>query len=154
MSTDGIRERYDFIVADGDMSRFKSMYACMHIFPPSTTGWMVGDDAGKVVKQGEFTGSRKMLQAGKIRWASVYAPSVELATLILYPESYDGSNAFWDRASDNKHYLTVKPKLTAGSSSSYEIHMRAVKVSPDDWQKTVMQVMQSELRLQATRLVE
>jgi hypothetical protein len=130
VSSDGIKEDYHFKATADDYSNVDFMYAFMHIFPKTTTHWIVGDDS-KVIEQGEFLSDKSFTLKKDFRFCLIYNPKEQLGISMVYPRVYEGfrmKNAFWNREHDNKHYLQIVPKKVKGEEFSYSATLKAFDV--------------------------
>ncbi len=133
VSNEGIHQDYSFVATADDYSNVNFMYVFMHIFPKSTTNWLVGDNQ-KVIERGEFLSDKSFTLKKDFRFCLVHNPTEQLGVAIIYPEVYVGSgmkNSFWNREYDNKHYLRIEPKKVKGEKFSYSALIKAYNTNGD-----------------------
>ena len=131
----GIIEDFDYQM-HGEPVDMDRMYAFMHCFNNQTQPWLVGLDDGTEV-EGEFLDDNSFTLKKDIRWAMVYAPSMEAGIAYAYPKAYQGHpplrNAFWNRPNDNKLYLTVLPSQEKDATFNYTVHLKGFTAPQQDW---------------------
>lgn len=130
VSNNGIKEEYQFEATADDYSNVDFMYVFMHMFPKTTTNWLVGDDS-KVFEKGVFLSDKSFTLNKDFRFCLINNPTEKIGVAVIYPEVYKGfrkCNTFWNRAYDNKHYLQIEPKKNKGDKFSYTAVLRAFEV--------------------------
>ncbi|MFD1631276.1 hypothetical protein [Pseudopedobacter beijingensis] len=121
VSNNGVMQDYKFQAVSDDYSNVDFMYVFMHIFPKSTTNWIVGDNK-KVIEKGEFLSDKSFTLKKDFQFCLINNPTEQIGIAIIYPEVYEGigmKNSFWNREYDNKHYLRIAPKKIKGEEFSY-----------------------------------
>ncbi len=136
VSADGILQDFDYEVR-GEPLAMDRMYAFMHCFNNETRPWIAGLGDGSE-ERGEFGDDNSFTLKKDIRWALVYAPTLGVGMAYAYPEVYVGDpplrNALWNRATDNKLYLSVLPTQERGARFNYRVRLKGFAADEPAWE--------------------
>lgn len=149
ISKDGIQEDYHFKATGDDLSKVSLMYVFMHIFPNSTKYWTVGNNE-EVTHRGEFLNDKSFSLKKDFRFGLIYDPEQNLGTAIIYPQMYKGhpgglQNAFWNRETNNKHYLQIDPKRNKDDEFSYSAKIKGFEAKNTIWEAAAKSLLEKEV---------
>lgn len=133
VSAKGLEEDYSFRVIGEGVAKVNYMYVFMHSMPNTTKIW-AAYSAKAEIERGEFKDDDSFSFMKDALWLTAFDPAQDIVIVCSYTEQYKGVNMFWNRATDNKHYLRIAPAKKMGEEFAFNNHISATEATETTWQ--------------------